>query len=245
MKRIAIIGATSAMAERCARLFAADGHRLVLVGRDPERTGAVAADLRARGAAEVAVEIQDLCRLEELPGLCDRLWSRWDGLDEVLVAHGVLGDEDKARRELPDLLTVLHANFTSAAILAGNLANRLEAQGDGVLAVVGSVAGDRGRQSNYTYGAAKAGIDAYLSGLRNRLHRKGVAVVTIKPGFVDTPMTAHLDQGPLFISAEKAGKLIHRAMRTRRSVAYVPWFWRGIMGVIRHIPEFIFKRLSL
>lgn len=244
MKRIAIIGATSGMAEHTARCFAQDTNKILLIGRNADKVQSVADDLSARGA-EVATDLQDLLKLEALPGLISRAWERWGGLDYVLIAHGVLGDQEAAQSDLPQELTILHANFTSAAILAGDLANRMEAQGHGVLAVIGSVAGDRGRQSNYIYGAAKSGIEAYLSGLRNRLFKKGVAVVTIKPGFVATPMTAHLKQGPLFISGEKAGKLIHRAMIKRKSVAYVPWFWRGIMGIICHIPEFVFKRLSL
>ena len=111
--------------------------------------------------------------------------------------------------------------------------------------MITSVAGDRGRQSNYIYGAAKGGLDRFLQGLRNRLHRAGVAVVTLKPGFVDTPMTAGMDQGPLFVSARRAGRAVHRAIERRRDVAYIPWFWRPIMAIIRALPEPVFKRLRL
>ncbi|HXC65533.1 MAG TPA: SDR family NAD(P)-dependent oxidoreductase, partial [bacterium] len=123
--------------------------------------------------------------------------------------------------------------------------NRFEAQGRGCLAVISSVAGDRGRQSNYVYGTAKATVTAFLSGLRNRLFRSGVQVLTIKPGMVDTPMTAALKKGPLFASADTVAAGIVRAVDKRRDVVYVPGYWRLVMGVIKALPEGVFKRLKL
>jgi short-subunit dehydrogenase len=111
--------------------------------------------------------------------------------------------------------------------------------------VITSVAGDRGRQSNYVYGAAKGGLDRFLQGLRNRLHPAGVAVVTLKPGFVDTPMTAGVAKSPLFASSRRVGRAIHRAIEARRNVVYIPWFWRPIMFLITSMPEAVFKRLRL
>ena len=133
----------------------------------------------------------------------------------------------------------------SGVALLTLLANRLEVQGNGCLAVISSVAGDRGRPSNYVYGAAKGGISIFLQGLRARLHRAGVAVVTVKPGFVDTPMTAKLPRTPLFASARRVGRTVYRAIERRRDVVYVPWFWRPIMVLVKTIPEAIFKRLRL
>jgi decaprenylphospho-beta-D-erythro-pentofuranosid-2-ulose 2-reductase len=136
-------------------------------------------------------------------------------------------------------------NFTATAALLTLIANRFEAQRHGTIAVITSVAGDRGRQSNYIYGAAKGGLVVFLQGLRNRLHHAGVSVVTLKPGFVDTPMTAHLPKNFLFCSPRRAGRAIHRAIEARRSVAYIPWFWRPIMALVTILPELVFKRLRL
>ena len=163
----------------------------------------------------------------------------------ALIAHGALPDQARCQATADAAIAALDVNFVSAVAILTPLANRFEAAGRGCLAVVTSVAGDRGRQSNYVYGAAKGGLDRFLQGLRNRLHRAGVAVVTLKAGFVDTPMTAAMPQGPLFVSARRAGRAAHRAIERRRDVAYIPWFWRPIMGVVRALPEALFKRLRL
>jgi decaprenylphospho-beta-D-erythro-pentofuranosid-2-ulose 2-reductase len=144
-----------------------------------------------------------------------------------------------------ETLAALEVNFTATVALLTLLANRLEAARHGCIAVITSVAGDRGRQSNYVYGAAKGGVDRFLEGLRNRLFRSGVAVITIKPGFVDTPMTAGLRKNALFASPRRVGRAIHRAIEARRSVVYVPWFWRPIMFLVTALPESIFRRLRL
>jgi decaprenylphospho-beta-D-erythro-pentofuranosid-2-ulose 2-reductase len=136
-------------------------------------------------------------------------------------------------------------NFNSTVAMLTLLANRFEAQGHGCIAVISSVAGDRGRQSNYLYGATKGGLNVFLQGLRNRLFRSGVTVVTLKPGFVDTPMTARTPKNALFASPATAGRAIHRAIETGRDVAYIPAFWRLILLVVKSIPESIFKRLRL
>lgn len=245
MKRIVIFGATSAIAQETARLWAARGDAFYLVGRDATRLESVAADLRVRGAASVQVEAQDLSRTDAHEALVERAAEALEGIDVALVAYGSLGDQALSEQDFSHAERELQTNFLSAASLLGHLGNRLEAQRTGTLAVISSVAGDRGRASNYVYGAAKAGLTAYASGLRNRLQRSGVAVVTIKPGFVDTPMTAHVPKGPLFVSPEVVAKGIVRAVDRRRDVVYLPWFWRPIMWVIRTIPERVFKRLSL
>ncbi len=243
--RVLIVGATSAIATETARVYAAYGARLFLTGRHAERLDAVAADLRVRGAAAVETAVLDVTDRGRCAAVAEQAWQAFGGLDVALIAHGVLPDQASAQASADDALAAMEVNLLSAVALLTPLANRFEASGRGCIAVIGSVAGDRGRQSNYVYGAAKGGLDRFLQGLRNRLYHVGVAVVTLKPGFVDTPMTAGMPQGPLFASARRAGRAVHRAIERRRDVAYIPWFWRPIMAIVRAIPEPIFKRLRL
>lgn len=240
--QVAIFGATSAIAQAATRIWASRGCALFLCGRDPEKLEAMAADLRIRGA-EVTTYRADLDELDQHPVIFQQVISQLPNLDSVLFAHGILGDANRSRADWDHAFQVLHTNFMSIASLATLFANHFEALKSGCMAVISSVAGDRGRQSNYVYGASKAGLDAFFSGLRNRLHQANVQVITIKPGFVATPMTAHLKQGPLFADPEKVGKGVVRAMDRGRSVVYLPWFWWPIMLIIRSLPESIFKRL--
>jgi len=244
-RRVLIVGATSAIATETARVYAGSGARFFLVGRHPRRLSAVADDLRVRGARQVETAVLDLTdtgRHEEVVGAAV---GALGGLDVVLVAHGVLPDQVRCQQSAPSALESLAVNFTSAVSLLTLLANRLEEQRSGVLAVITSVAGDRGRQSNYVYGAAKGGLGVFLQGLRNRLYRSGVVVITLKPGFVDTPMTLGIPKSRLFASASRAGRAVYRAIETRRDVVYIPWFWRPIMAVVNSLPEAVFKRLRL
>jgi NAD(P)-dependent dehydrogenase (short-subunit alcohol dehydrogenase family) len=243
--RVLIIGATSAIATETARAYAAQGARLYLTGRNGGRLEAVAADLRVRGAGTVDTAVLDVTDHQQCQEAAEHAWAAFGGLDVALVAHGVLPDQARCQASVAETVAALDVNFTSVIALLTPLANRFEAARHGCIAVITSVAGDRGRQSNYVYGAAKGGLDRFLEGLRNRLYHAGVAVVTLKPGFVDTPMTAGLKRGPLFASARRAGRAVHRAIERRRDVAYVPWFWRPIMCLIRALPEFVFKRLRL
>jgi short-subunit dehydrogenase len=243
--RVLIVGATSAIARETARVYAAYGARLFLTGRNAERLEAVAADLRVRGAGAVETAVLDVTDRRRCDAVVEAAWAAFDGLDVALVAHGVLPDQARCQASADETAEALEVNFVSTAALLTPLANRFELAHRGCIAVITSVAGDRGRQSNYVYGAAKGGLDRFLEGLRNRLFHAGVAVVTLKPGFVDTPMTAGMRQGMLFVSAQRAGRDIHRAIERRRDVAYIPWFWRPIMAIIRAIPEMMFKRLRL
>lgn len=243
--RVLVIGATSAMATETARIYAASGARLFLAGRNAERLEAVAADLRVRGAGTVETAVLDVADRPRCLAVIDAAWTAFGGLDVALLAHGALPDQARCQTSADAAVEAIEVNFVSAVALLTPLANRFEAARGGCIAVVTSVAGDRGRQSNYVYGAAKGGLDRFLEGLRNRLFHAGVAVVTLKPGFVDTPMTAGLKQGPLFVGAERAGRDIHRAIERRGDVVYIPWFWRPIMAIIRGLPEAVFKRLRL
>lgn len=244
---VLIFGATSAMALHTARNFAAQNATLGLVGRDRERLTAQAQDLKIRGAARVEIFADFDATIENsISKSVEEAWSAFENVTHALIAYGSLPDQTLAETDLNLLHTTMAINFLSVASLSHLLAERFEKQGRGTLAVISSVAGLRGRQSNYVYGAAKGGLNVFLQGLRNRLHPKGVRVLTLLPGFVDTPMTADVPKGPLFVSAEKAGGLIHKAMTRRKAdMVYVPGFWWMILTIIRMIPEPIFKKLNL
>jgi len=245
MNKILIIGAASAQAQATARLFAAQGARLFLAGRDQQKLDDVAADLKARGAAQVeslTLDLNDFSRHQELIAAAD---AALEGLEGALIAHGTLGDQAAGQADYAVAQGELTTNLMSPVSLLTILANLLEPRGGGCLAVISSVAGDRGRRSNYIYGTAKGGLSVFLSGLRNRLHRAGVRVVTIKPGFVDSPMTAHFKKGFLWAKPEAVAKKIHCAMLKGKDVVYAPAFWRLIMFIIKALPEPIFKRLNL
>lgn len=242
--RTLIVGATSAIALEAARVMAERGDELYLVARHGERLATVAADLRTRGARRVETATWDALDLDGAEKLVAAAWDAMGGLDAALVAHGSLGDQELAERDFHEAQRELTTNFLSVVALLTPLANRMEARRSGTICVISSVAGDRGRQSNYVYGTAKAGVSTFLQGLRNRLHPAGVAVVTVKPGFVDTPMTAHLRKGLLFASAQRVGRGVVRAMDKRRDVVYLPWFWRPVLFILRHVPEAVFKRLK-
>lgn len=245
MRKVLIVGATSAIAEAVARLFAARGDLLYLVGQRAAALETLTADLRVRGAARVQTETMDANDIQRHSALLDHAMASLGGLDTVLVAHGTLSDQAACQQSVALTFQELHTNALSVIALLTLVANRFEAQRAGMIAVISSVAGDRGRQSNYIYGTAKAAVSTFLSGLRQRLHKSGVRVLTIKPGFVDTPMTRELPKGWLWAKPERVARDIVRAMDKRKDVVYTPGFWAGIMGLIKFIPEFLFRRLSL
>jgi short-subunit dehydrogenase len=242
-RRVLIVGATSAIASEVARRYAAGGASLVLTGRNPARLAAVGDDLRVRGAGSVETEILDLLDRGRHAAVVKRAFG--GPLDVALIAHGDLPDQQRCQTDPGEAARALELNLVATVELLTLLAGEFQAQGSGTIAVVTSVAGDRGRQSNYVYGAAKAGVGVFLQGLRQRLRATGVRVVTLKPGFVDTPMTAHLPPNPLASSPQRAARAIYRAIESHRDVAYIPWFWRPVMALIRAVPEALFKRLRL
>ena len=243
-RRVLILGATSAIAQETARCFAAEHARIVLVARDGSKLEAVAEDLKIRGAESVRTLVADLDDDALRSVVLHQTMAELQGLDAALIAYGVLPDQHACESDPAALRRALETNFVSVANLLAELAAIFEAQKSGVLAVIGSVAGDRGRRSNYVYGSAKGAVDIFVAGLRQRLSFADVSVVLIKPGFVSTPMTAHLPQNFLFASPEKVGRGIYKAVLMPRPVVYLPWFWRWIMFLIRLIPEPIFRKLN-
>lgn len=239
------MGATSAIAQAAGRRFAEAGDRLFLVGRDMKKLDIVADDLRVRGATQLrtlAADLNDCSRHEDI---IRNATQELGGLDTVLIAHGTLPDQQACEQSYEHAERELRTNFLSDVSLLTVIANQFERNRRGIIAVISSVAGDRGRQSNYVYGAAKGGLSIFLQGLRNRLHKAGVRVLTIKPGFVDTPMTRAFKKGALWSTPEVVGDGIYRAIARGRDVVYLPWFWRAIMAAIKATPERIFCRLSL
>jgi len=248
MKNILIIGATSAIAQACAREWLAEypGCRFFLTGRNSEKLAAVEADLRIRGANEVITSELDITDAEARKLVIGRTVEQLGQLDRVLVAPGSLPDQQRCQQDEQYAASELQINANATMLLLEMIATQLEQQRCGQLVVISSVAGDRGRMSNYYYGAAKAAVTAFCSGLMMRLQKSGVVVSIVKPGFVRTPMTADLElPEKLVATAEQVSKVIVRGTEKQRSVIYAPGFWRVIMTVIRLIPTPVFRRLGL
>ena len=250
MRRVIVLGALSAMAEATCRLLAQEGAQIALFGRDAARLDRVAQDLRLRGAAGAHVFARDLTQAADaqidLAGAADAM----GGVDAILLFYGILGDQKRAETDLEEARRIIAVNFDSAAIWALAGADLLEKRGGAgsVLLGVSSVAADRGRRSNYIYGAAKAGFSVLLQGIAHRFAAKrgGPRAVSVKAGFVDTPMTAGLvRRGPLLASPQQIAKSIRHAMDRGGAIVYAPWFWRWIMLAIRMTPEAIFNRVNL
>ena len=245
MKKIMIIGATSAIAMETARVFAGEGASLFLVARNQDRLDVLAQDLLARQAARVETCVADANQLERHEEILQQADKVFGGLDAALIAHGTLSDQKACQESVPLTLEEFSTNALSYISWLTHLAGYFEKKRAGCIAAITSVAGDRGRQSNYVYGSAKAAVSTFLAGMRNRLFPAGVKVVTIKPGFVDTPMTRDYKKGPLFAQPATVARGIHRAMQRGRSEVYLPWFWWGIMMIVRNVPEFVFKRMKM
>lgn len=244
-KKILVLGATSAIAMATMRLYATQGAKFYLVARNEEKLILVAADLQVRGAAEVHSCVLDLDDTAHHVAMLQDAHEKLQGIEVALIAHGVLGDQAAAQRDYAVAEEMIRTNLLSAISLITWLANYFEARKSGTIAAISSVAGDRGRKMNYVYGMTKAGLSTFLQGVRNRLDREGVNVITIKPGFVMTPMTAHLDGGTLFATPEKIASGIVHAIEHRKDVVYLPGFWRVIMAGVRSVPESLFKRLNV
>ena len=241
--RILILGATSAIAQAYARRRA-PGADFVLAGRREDRLAAVAADLVACGATSAEPFVVDLTAIDGIASAVLTLRTRFGEPEEAVIAYGVLGEQAVSARDLGVARTVIDTNFTSAALWTLAL---LDGRGAGpfTLVGIGSVAGDRGRASNFIYGSAKAALDRFLEGLTQTYDGTAVRIIRVKPGFVDTPMTAAYAKGALWATPDAVAADIERAVQKGRRVVYTPWFWWPIMAIIRHLPWFVFKRLKI
>jgi decaprenylphospho-beta-D-erythro-pentofuranosid-2-ulose 2-reductase len=242
---VIVIGATSGIAQAVCRLLAQRHCRLFLAARDAGKLASVEADLKVRGAEIAGTMVTDLTDAGSHAELIGTAWRQLGSVDAAIIAHGLLGDQKEGERNWAEAAAILNVNFTSVASLVTHLANSFEKQGFGQIVGIGSVAGDRGRKTNYLYGAAKGAVETLLEGVRHRLAPHGIGVLLVKPGFVDTPMTAHLPRSPLFASADNVARSIVNGMDKGKSTIYVPLFWKPIMLIIRWLPERMFNRLSI
>lgn len=242
--RILIIGATSAIATAAAHQFAARGDELFLIGRNKERLQALTQDLNIRTQREFNCAPLDLNQIEHHAKVLNEAKAALGQIDVVLIAHGVLPQQHKCENSVHETLEVFKTNCLSVISLLTLVSQKFIAQKKGCIAVISSVAGDRGRKSNYVYGATKGGLNIFLQGLRSRLKKHNVHVLTIKPGFVDSPMTRHMKKGLLWVQPQKIAQLILQGIDKQKDVIYTPGFWRYIMWGIKLIPEKVFKALA-
>jgi len=239
-KRVAIFGATSTIAQSIARRYAAQGARLALIARDSTKLEALAEGL---GPAVRFVRAQDFTHSEQADDCVRAAFDALGGCDVALIAHGLLGDQLRSERELSVALEIAQVNYTSVVALLIPIANRMAAQQRGQIAVLSTVAAERGRPRNYTYAAAKAALNTYLQGLRSRLYRDNVSVHTLKLGPTDTPMSAEHPKNALFATPDQVARGVLSALAHGTEEAFVPRYWRPIMFVVRNLPEAIFQRL--
>jgi decaprenylphospho-beta-D-erythro-pentofuranosid-2-ulose 2-reductase len=244
-KKILVLGATSGIAEATCRIWAEQGASLYLVARNQAKLDAVAQDLLTRGAAYVDTAVADLDDTDAHPALLAHAVNSLTGMDVAYLAHGILGDQSVAEQDFNTAAQILHTNLMAPVSLLTWLANYCAQRHTGTIAVLSSVAGDRGRKSNYVYGASKAGLSAFLGGLRNRVDREGVTILTIKPGPTRTAMTVGMPKSEKFADPNQVAKSIVAAIASKKDQLYVPFIWAPIMLVVRSIPERIFKKLNL
>jgi short-subunit dehydrogenase len=243
---VLILGANAGIGRALAVEFASHHHDLILAGRDLEELQSLAADLNLRHHVNTRAAKVDVLNFEALESaLAACIAPDGDSLEGVVLCTGYLGDPEAARKDLNEARRILDTNFTGSALALEVLANHFEQKRKGFICALSSVAGDRGRQSNYLYGSAKGGLTTYLQGLRNRLYPSGVHVITVKPGFVDTRMVFGKAKLPLVARPEAVARDIYQAVKSRKNVVYVPWFWQHIMFLVCSIPEGLFKKLKM
>jgi len=246
MQNVLIIGATSAIATATARRFASDGSRLFLVARNSHNLNELQKDIEVRGAESVATFQLDALEFEQHEKMIAAATEFLGPIDVALICHGTLPDQEACEKNWELASEAITVNGSSTLSMLTGLSKIMIEQERGCLAVVTSVAGDRGRQPNFVYGAAKSLVSTYLQGLRGTLFSKGVHVVDIRPGFVDTPMTAHIDEkGLLFSSPDKVADIIVNAIHKKKHTVYAPGYWRLILFIVNLLPEVIFKRLKI
>jgi short-subunit dehydrogenase len=246
MPSVLILGANAGIGRALAAEFASHQYDLILAGRDLEELQALAADLNLRHKVSARAARVDVLEFEALePALAACIAPAGDSLEGAVLCTGYLGDPEMARKDLNEARRILDTNFTGSVLALNILANHFEQKRKGFICALSSVAGDRGRQSNYLYGSAKGGLTTYLQGLRNRLYHSGVHVITVKPGFVDTRMVFGKAKLPLVASPGTVARDIYHAVKSKKDLIYVPWFWRVIMGALCLIPDGQFKKLKM
>ncbi|PKH05244.1 SDR family oxidoreductase [Moritella sp. Urea-trap-13] len=245
MKNIIIIGATSAMAKEVAKLYAIDKANLYLIARDISKLDTIKQDLIVRGASTVYTAEFDANQFDSHETLIEQAFQTLEQVDVLLIAHGSLPNQERCQTDCSKAIEEINTNGISVISLLTHAATKMEQQQSGNITVITSVAGDRGRQSNYVYGAAKGMVSIFLQGLTQRLSKSGVHVLDIKPGFVDTPMTAEFDKGALWAKPEKVAEIIKKRISKKNSFSYTPAFWFAIMTIIKFVPKAIFNKISL
>lgn len=240
---VLILGANSDMAKATARRFASVGYNIQLASRNIEELKKESEHIRVKYRVETQEFLFDALNFDSHADFYTKLNEKPSG---VVVAFGILGDEKNARRDFPAAKTIIDTNYTGAVSILEIVAADFERRRWGFIVGISSVAGDRGRQSNYLYGSAKAGFSAYLGGLRHRLFATGVSVLTVKPGFVHTKMTRELDlPEKLTATPEEVAEKIFSGVKKKKNTVYVKPVWMLIMSIIIHLPEWIFKRTKL
>lgn len=246
MTTVLILGAGSTIAQETARKLAAKNFNLILAARRVEELTPLKCDLEIRYDVNVDVKVFEALDFQRHEGFFQEVVEGAGRLDGVMLMYGAMADQKEAEQDFSISRNMIDVNYTSAVSILNIAANYFEKQKRGFIAAVSSVAGDRGRQSNYLYGSTKAGLSVYMEGLRNRLHQAGIQVLTIKPGMVASKMTyGVVDDSPLLADPEKVAGTITKSISKRRDVIYTPWFWMVIMFVIKRIPETIFKRTDI
>ncbi len=245
MKKVIIYGATSAIAQGCAKLFAKENADLMFISRSKEKNEALATDYEVRYGKKPLTLTHDAINTDTLESLFNEAVERLGGLDVILIAHGILPNQERAETDIQYLNDISIINGNSTVYFSQLAANYMKERGEGTIAVISSVAGDRGRYSNYIYGATKGYISIFLQGLRNKMAHFGVNVLTVKPGFVDTPMTAHLQKNFLFATGEEVGADIYKAIKKGKGVIYSKKIWAMVMLIIRNVPGFIFNKMKM
>lgn len=245
VKNIIIIGATSAMAEAVAKLYATENANLYLIARDISKLETIAQDLTVRGANKVHTAPFNANQFDAHQALIEQAFDALGRVDILLIAHGDLPNQALCQTDSIKAIEALNTNGVSVISLLTHAATKMEQQKSGNITVITSVAGDRGRQSNYVYGAAKGMVSTFLQGLSQRLSKSGVQVLDIKPGFVDTPMTAEFDKGALWAKPEKVAQIIKKRITKKSSFSYTPAFWFAIMTIVKFIPRALFNKVTL
>lgn len=241
-----VLGANSLIAQAAAAKFAEAGSEIIFAGRNSDEMAKITGDFSIRYKAKCSAVKFDGLDYPSHKKFLEDVLAKIPDLNNVLISFGYLGTQDKAQVDFSEAHKIIDTNYTGVVSICELIAAEFESRKKGTICVISSVAGDRGRQSNYMYGSSKAGLTAYLSGLRSRMFKSGVNVITVKPGFVNTPMTYGMPlPKPLVASPQKVGTDIYKAMKKGKSIVYTPFYWKWIMLIVKSIPEFIFKKLKL